>query len=246
MKEKPLIIIAAVREEVSKIIEQVEYTVISSVGRREIISGYLKEMPVRVLITGPGIVNTVQSLSAAVENQMPSLIIQTGCAGAFKESGLQIGDIAIAAEENDVHLGIEPENRSGKLDELPFSVIERENLKIKNRYPLDQKYVNSVFDILKPAFDKKQIQVKKGHFVTVSTITATDKRAEELFEVFGAYMESMEGSGAAHVAIHYDIPFLEIRAASNFVGKRDKNKWNLPLAFERCAEAVLMLVGSSL
>ncbi len=242
MKEKSLIIIAAVRGEVSKIIEQIEIPVISSVGRREIISGYLKEMPVRVLITGPGIANTVQSLSAAIENQMPSLIIQTGCAGAFKESGLQIGDIGIAAEENDVHLGIEPENRTFKLDELPFPVIELENLKITNSYPLNQKLVNSDFDIVKEDFDKKGIQVKKGPFVTVSRITATDKRAEELFEIFGAYMESMEGSGAAHTAIHYDIPFLEIRAASNFVGKRNRDEWNLPLAFERCAEAVLLIM----
>ena len=55
-------------------------------------------------------------------------------------------------------------------------------------------------------------------------------------------MEGMEGAGAAYLAIHYDIPFLEIRSASNFVGKREKESWNVPLAFERGAMAVLNLI----
>ncbi len=67
-------------------------------------------------------------------------------------------------------------------------------------------------------------------------------RLKAVLHTFSAYMESMEGSGAAHTAIHYDIPFLEIRAASNFVGKRNRDEWNLPLAFERCAEAVLLIM----
>ena len=52
----------------------------------------------------------------------------------------------------------------------------------------------------------------------------------------------MEGAAAAHVALHYGIPFLEIRGASNLVGPRNRNAWNLPLAFENsctCLMAVL-------
>jgi futalosine hydrolase len=55
-------------------------------------------------------------------------------------------------------------------------------------------------------------------------------------------MENMEGAGSAHVSMHYHIPFLEIRSASNMVGKRDTSLWNLPLAFERASEAVFELV----
>ena len=57
-------------------------------------------------------------------------------------------------------------------------------------------------------------------------------------------MESMEGSGAAHLALHYNIPFLEIRSASNMVGKRDPGAWNLALAFERGAMAAFAFVHS--
>ena len=48
----------------------------------------------------------------------------------------------------------------------------------------------------------------------------------------------MEGAGAAHVALLYDLPFLEIRAVSNLVGDRDKRRWDLPLSFKHSTQAV--------
>jgi futalosine hydrolase len=46
-------------------------------------------------------------------------------------------------------------------------------------------------------------------------------------------MESMEGAAAFHVAALYDVPIIEIRAASNFVGDRDKDRWDFAVACER-------------
>ncbi|MDL1963246.1 MAG: futalosine hydrolase [Deltaproteobacteria bacterium] len=237
-----IIVLAAVEGELSKLIDRIESPILSIVGGRKITSGYIAGKPVRVLITGPGTVNTVQSLTAAIENARPSLIIQTGCAGAFRESGLNIGDIGIATEEIDIQLGIETEDSSLPLNELPFSIIKSSNVDSKNRYSLDIELVNQALEILTKVFEGKSVQVVKGSFVTVSTITSTDSRAKDIYKQFSPCMECMEGAGAAHLAIHYDIPFLEIRSASNFVGKRDRNSWNLSLAFERGALAVLNLI----
>ena len=232
-----IIITAATYNEVSGLVDMLEKPVVSTVGGRKITSGYIKGKFVKILITCPGIVNTVQALSAAIENSRPSLIIQTGCAGAFRETGISIGDIGIATEEIDVHLGIEPENENQPLNDLPFALMKCHNCNIKNRYLVDHKLADSAFKILKNLFT-----VKKGPFITSSTITATDKRAEHLYKQFGSCMENMEGSGAAHVALYYNIPFLEIRSASNIAGKRDMNLWNLPLAFDRGASAVLAFI----
>jgi futalosine hydrolase len=237
-----MIVLAAVEEELSKLIGRIESPVFSIVGGRRIIHGYIEEKPVRVLITGPGTINAVQSLTAAIENVRPSLIIQTGGAGTFRESGLNIGDIGIATEEIDIQLGIESGNDSLPLNELPFSIIKSSHMDIKNRYPFDIKLVNQASDTLVNVFEGKRVQVVKGSFVTVSTITATDSRAKDIYKHYSPCMEGMEGAGAAHLAIHYDIPFLEIRSASNFVGKRDRSSWNLPLAFERSAMAVFNLI----
>ena len=226
----------------SALIDRVEKPVVSKVGGRKIVSGYIEGKPVKLLVTGPGLVNTVQALTAAIEDSMPSLIIQTGCAGAFKESGFKIGDIGIATEEIDVNLGIEPENGKGPLNELPFSLLNSHCRDIKNRYLLDHELANLAFKAIKKDCADKNIGLIKGPFITGSTITATDMRAEKLYKQFKPCMESMEGSGAAHLAIHYNIPFLEIRSASNMVGKRDPGAWNLALAFERGAMAVFAFV----
>ena len=211
-----IIIAAAVYDELSVLIDRVEKPVISKLGGRKIVSGYMEGKSVKFLITGLGLVNAVQALTAAIENSKPSLIIQTGCAGAFKESGLKIGDIGIATEEIDVN--------------------------IKNRYPLDHELANLAFKAIKKDCADKNIGLMKGPFITVSTITATDMRAGKLYKQFKPCMEGMEGSAAAYLAIHYDIPFLEIRSASNMVGKRDPGAWNLALAFERGAMAVFTFV----
>lgn len=237
-----IIIAAAIYDELSALIDRVEKPVVLKVGGRKIVSGHIEGKPVKLLITGPGLVNAVQALTAAIENSKPSLIIQTGCAGAFKESGLKIGDIGIATEEIDVNLGIEPENGNWPLNELSFSLLNSHGTDIKNRYFIDHKLINLAFKAIKKDCADKNIRLIKGAFITVSTITATDMRAEKFYKQFKPCMECMEGSGAAHLAIHYDIPFLEIRSASNMVGKRDPGAWNLALAFERGAMAVFTFV----
>ena len=237
-----IIIVAAVYDELSALIDRVEKPVVSKLGGRKIVSGHIGGKSVKLLITGPGIVNAVQALTAAIEDSMPSLIIQTGCAGAFKESGLKIGDIGIATEEIDADLGIEPENGNWPLNELPFSLLKSHGLDIKNRYRFDHELATLAFKAIKKGCADKNIGLMKGPFITVSTITATDARAEKLYKQFKPCMEGMEGSGAAHLALHYDIPFLEIRSASNIVGKRDPGAWNLALAFERGAMAVQQLL----
>lgn len=237
-----IIIAAAVYNELSALIDRIEKPVVSKVGGRKIVSGHIEGRPIRFLVTGPGLVNVVQALTAAIEDSRPSLIIQTGCAGAFKESGLKIGDIGIATEEIDVNLGIEAENVDGPLNELPFSLLNSHGLDIKNRYSLDYELANIAFKAIKNDCADKNIGLIKGVFITVSTITATDMRAEKLYKHFKPCMEGMEGSGAAHIAIHYNLPFLEIRSASNMVGKRDLGAWNLTLAFERAAMAVFAFI----
>ena len=213
----------------------------AEIGRRRLITGRLAGIPVRLLATGPGLVNTVQAVTAAVEFQRPSLLIQTGCAGAFQKSGLDIGDVAAAAEEIDVHLGIEPETADGPIRPLPFPLMVHQGADIRHRYPLDEKRHIRAVSVLENAF-AGVCRVKRGPFVTVSTITATDRRARTLYDQYRPCMESMEGAGAAYLALLYDLPLVEIRAASNRVGLRNRNGWNLDLAFERCAEVAACLV----
>lgn len=242
MTASPVLIISAVRAESALLRSRLGTPIAFEIGGREGEGGTLGGVPVRILTTGPGLVNTVQTLTAAIEKERPKLIIQTGCAGAFAVSGLGIGDVGIASEEIDAHLGLESQTYGVLPEPLPFPIIRFDHTELMNRYPLSPGLTAAATRIIEASLPQGECRVVSGPFLTVSTITATAKRAEQYVERYAPCMESMEGSGAAHVALHYGIPFLEIRSASNRVGKRNREDWNLSLAFERCGEAVYSLL----
>jgi futalosine hydrolase len=77
-----------------------------------------------------------------------------------------------------------------------------------------------------------------GTILTVNTATGTDERAAELMARHPqAVGEAMEGYGVAAAAALADLPFAEVRAVSNIVGKRDRAAWQLGLAFKALTEA---------
>ena len=79
-----------------------------------------------------------------------------------------------------------------------------------------------------------------GTILTVNTATGTDERAAELMERHPAAVgESMEGYGVASAAALAELPFAEVRAVSNLVGKRDRGAWRLDLAFAALTAAAL-------
>lgn len=79
-----------------------------------------------------------------------------------------------------------------------------------------------------------------GTILTVNTVTGTDERALELMDRHPeAVGEAMEGYGVAAAAALVDLPFAEVRAVSNLIGRRDKDAWRLGLAFDALAAAAL-------
>lgn len=79
-----------------------------------------------------------------------------------------------------------------------------------------------------------------GTILTVNTATGTDERAAELTARHPqAVGEAMEGYGVAASAALFDLPFAEVRAVSNFIGKRDRDAWELGLAFAALTAAAI-------
>jgi futalosine hydrolase len=92
-----------------------------------------------------------------------------------------------------------------------------------------------------------------GDILTLSCMTGTDARAAELAHRYPrATAEAMEGYGVIEaVRRDYprtgrDIPFAEIRAISNLIGRRDRSTWNIPLAFGALADAMSSLLKEPL
>ncbi len=243
MFEAPVLIIGAVSGELFEIRKCLDRETLATVGRKPYARGLVGDIEVRIMETGPGIANTVQAVTAAVEQERPGLIIQIGCAGVFRKTGLGIGDIGVASEEIDVHLGVEPETETDPPEPLPFPVFSTTEGGYRERYPLNPEFFLTAADILQRSTRRNDAGIILGPFITVSTVTATDRRAERLFRQYGApCMETMEGAGAAFAALIYHIPFLEIRSASNFVGERRRDSWDIPLACRRSSEAAVSVL----
>jgi futalosine hydrolase len=237
-----ILVLAAVAPEIQGVLDRISHPSARMIGGRSVRCGRVKGMPIKIVVTGPGIVNTVQAITACVENARPSLILQAGCGGGFKQLGMANGDIAVATAEVDVHLGIETGKHNAPFLELPFPVLESDCKALKEYYPLDLNMADTAFLRLKAVFGPKGIGVFKGPFITGSTVTGSEERAAFLFKAFSPCIESMEGAGAAFLSHYYQLPFLEIRCVSNMVGKRDLSQWDLSLACLRAGQAAADLI----
>ncbi|MDT8379510.1 MAG: futalosine hydrolase [Desulfotignum sp.] len=190
-------------------------------------------------LSGPGVFNTARALTVCLERYRPKFILHTGIAGMFADTGLDLGDAAVAVRETYVHAGVEvwPDadlhRVSMRLDPLPFDLIPEHGLTRQGIYDLDSGLAISCTRLLGRYMGCRVIH---GPFITVSAITGSFKKAGALAQTFSPVMESMEGAAAAHVAALYQVPMVEIRAASNRAGERDKTRWDMAAAVHTVAD----------
>ncbi|MFN2356762.1 MAG: futalosine hydrolase, partial [Desulfotignum sp.] len=119
------------------------------------------------------------------------------------------------------------------LNPLPFDLITGQGLTRQGIYEPDSDLAASSRNLLVRSLGCKVIQ---GRFITVSSITGSFEKAAALSQAFSPVMESMEGAAAAHVAALYQVPMVEIRAASNRVGERNKTRWDIKSAVRTVAD----------
>lgn len=231
----PIVITAATHRELSLIIRSLGADGKAATGNRETFTGEIGRLKVVVAVTGIGKANTASSVTALLEAFTPRLIINTGCAGAYRGSGLQVGDIAVASAEIYGDEGVETPTGWESLETIGIPSLERKGTRYFNEFPL----------ALLPAQRAVQlgsvlgIPVRRGKFVTVSTCSGTTIRGDGLAQRFGAICENMEGAAAAHTATMYGIDCLEIRGISNMVEDRDLSRWNVSLAVEKAQRFIL-------
>ena len=192
-----------------------------------------------LLISGPGVFNTVHALTAYLEHSSCSIILHTGIAGVFKEAGLNIGDLAVASDEQYIHTGVAVADKAFLNAALPFELIDSVPSTREGRYYFDSDLTDRFYKYLfHNVSNDLSVKVAKGAFITVSTITGTQDMAGRIYSAFSPVMESMEGAAAAHVAALYNVPVIEFRAVSNFVGERDKTKWDIDKAVRQIENAL--------
>jgi futalosine hydrolase len=186
---------------------------------------------IRVFLAHPGVgkVNTAAGLALALELTKARAVLQFGIGGAFPESRLNVGDLAIAASETHLDSGVRDELGWHDMETLGFPLLER-GRRYYNAFPTDAGLTGAL---------ERIVRAPKGPFGTSETVTGTLAEARALARRHGVLVESMEGAAAAQVCTALDVPFAELRAVSNPVGERDKALWDIPLALNRVNRAVL-------
>ncbi len=237
---KPVIVTAATHGEISLLIAGLEEGRRLSVGRREVHEGMLEGRTVLLALTGIGKVNAASATTALLERFTPELLINIGCAGAYPESGLAMGDLAMATAEVFGDEGVMAPDGWHSLELIGIPAVARNGEEYYNRFPLAG-WAAEKAALVAAATGSF---LHQGDFVTVSSVSGTAGRGAELFRRFGGICENMEGGAVAQVASLYGVDCMEIRGVSNLVEDRDLARWNMPLAAERAQRFVLQFISA--
>ncbi len=180
--------------------------------------------------SGIGMLASSVSLMKMFVQELPSIIIQVGIAGCFDKK-VPLGKVFVVKDDFAGDIGV-VENKVWKdLFDL--------KLDKPNDAPYEKKSLPN--DWLKQ-YNLLNLPTKKG--VTVNTIT-TDKKKMDLYTTrYKATLESMEGASLHYVGRDLYIPFIQLRAVSNYVGERDKSKWKMQEAIMNLNETLLQYLDA--
>ena len=178
----------------------------------------INQKEVSILITGVGGIATTYQLTKSLAVKTPSYVIQAGIAGSF-HAELPIGSLVCVREEMIGDMGAE-ENKEFK-DLFDLGLMNNNDL------PFSEK-------ILKNPFIDGQTKhaLPLVRSIGINEITTREERIKLLKDKYNPQIESMEGAAFHYVCLKEKMPFLQIRAISNYVGERNKDKWDVRKAVE--------------
>jgi len=212
-----VLIVAATASEIQPLLNHFSI-VITGDG---IVETYIKTNDkLSVLITGVGMVNTAYAMGK-YSNNLFDAIINVGICGAFNKK-LKIGEVVHVTMDELIEMGAEDGDGFIKYKDLNFG---GENA-YQNNWLLTSIPIAALV---------------KAKGVTVNKVNGNEASIETVKKLFTPDVESMEGA-AFFAACHRLDNFTQIRAISNYVERRDKSKWNIPLAIENINKVAIAIL----
>ena len=166
-----------------------------------------------ILITGIGSTAATYSLVKQIGLKKPGLIIQAGIAGCF-DKNISLGSVVVVKQDIIA-------------DQM---VIENKQLKtmfdlglIKSRQaPFTKGWLVNPHKQLIRLTGLKAVKA-----ISVNQVTTTNQMTILYQNKFQPAIETMEGAALHYSCLLEKIPFLQIRSISNYIGERNKKKWNM-------------------
>lgn len=187
-----------------------------------------KRMKVLFHQSGVGMLATAVSLTKIIVEEKPDLLIQMGIAGTFNTK-INLGKVVAIQDETIGDLGVEED---GKWKDIFEMKLEKSSYPPFEKRRLPNQWLKQ-YNLL---------ELTEVSGITVNEITTNAKRMEQLIKKYNPVIETMEGAALHFVCRDMNVPFLQIRAISNYVGERDKTNWQLTESIDALKETVLKLM----
>jgi futalosine hydrolase len=213
-----ILIVAATQFEVQPLLDFLEINY-SALGMQNPVKTFHNKQ-IQVLVTGVGMVNTAFMMGNCA-NKAYDLIINVGVAGAF-DKNLQMGQLVEITKDCLSELGAE--------NDAEFLTYDQLNLGGTHVFS------NRMTDTFEKLND-----LQKVAGITVNTIHGNDASIEKVKQLYNPSIESMEGAAFFATCLNKN-QYTQIRAISNYVEKRNKSKWNMPLAIKNLNEFLISFI----
>jgi futalosine hydrolase len=179
--------------------------------------------------SGIGKVNTAATLAAFAQRRKIERALLFGIAGAYADSGLQIGEAALAEKEIQADLGI----RAGGIKGMGFPSLVLGPDRFHNRFPLDRAFTREI---------EAKVSLPRRFFLTRDLVSENPTEATQLSRKWEAHLENMEGAAFAQTCLWLGLAGAELRSVSNIAGIRDKAQWRIKQAIESLEQHILRIL----
>ncbi|MEO6168908.1 MAG: futalosine hydrolase [Chitinophagales bacterium] len=179
----------------------------------------LRRHAIELMITGPGSVFTAFHLGKMLPLDNWDLAINLGICGSFNKQ-FSIGTTVNVIADTFGDFGAE--DGEAMLDAFELDLVDADTFPFSQRWIVNP--VKSVYPLI------QSLPQAKG--LTMNTVSGKKETIARLASKFQADVESMEGAAFMYCCMNQSIPYLQLRTVSNYVQKRDKSTWDIPLAIK--------------
>jgi futalosine hydrolase len=172
---------------------------------------------VEIVATGIGPVEAAIATTAALAQRTYDAVVNAGIGGVFRGRG-RVGEAFLVMDEAFADFGLEGAAPLA----LPGGAM------LVERQGADASLLGRC----------SKLPLRRGNGLTVATVTTTDATAQRLWARYGADVESMEGFSVLRAAAVAQVPALEVRGISNYVGDRKQAEWDFAAGARAAATAL--------
>jgi futalosine hydrolase len=213
---KQILVLAATMQEIEPFI-----TIVRS--NQGILNGH----SIGIMISGIGLTSTTYQLTKQLSIKRPDLMIQAGLAGSF-DPNIVLGSVVIVKQDRIADEAV--------VENMKLSSIYDLGLRSPDAFPYKKQWLTYKFKM------QGMLQFPEVKGISVNQITTDEQMIKMLRIKYKPVVESMEGAALHFVGLAEKVPFIQLRAVSNYIGERNKKHWKMKESIQNLNEAIIEII----